>query len=87
MDSIRLYVARQSPKTKDAVENLINFLDKNMHARYELKIVDLLETPAAAVDDDVFVTPTMIWSSPKQSKKIVGDIGDPEKIFKLLGGL
>ena len=85
VDIIRLYTAGQSAKLNEDFEALQNLLNKKSLFRYQLEIIDILENPAAAYDDHVFVTPTLIWISSKKSKKIVGDIGDTKKLIASLG--
>jgi circadian clock protein KaiB len=85
MDIIRLYVVGRNAKLNEAVEKFRNFLNQNTITHHEFEIIDVLENPAAADDDKVFATPTMIRVSQNQSKRIIGDISDPEKMAALLG--
>ena len=85
MDIIRLYVAGRRAKVNEAVEKFRNFLNQNTIPHHEFEIIDVLEEPNRADDDKVFATPTMIRVSQNQSKRIVGDISDPEKMAILLG--
>jgi circadian clock protein KaiB len=52
---------------------------------FAFEIVDILEDPVAATEDRIFATPTIARISPPPTRKIVGDISDPEKIAALLG--
>ena len=85
MDIIRLYIYGQSAKLNEDVETLQNLLNKKSLFRYQLEIIDVLENPTAGYDDHVFVTPTLIWISSKESKRIIGNISDTKKLVASLG--
>jgi len=85
MDIIRLYIYGQSAKLNEDVETLQNLLNKKSLFRYQLEIIDVLENPTAAYDDHVFVTPTLIWISSKESKRIIGNISDAKKLAVYFG--
>jgi len=85
MNIIRFYLAGKNPGKMRPVEKFRSFLSLNAMSQYKIEIIDILEKPFAAEIDKVFVTPTIVLVLPTESKKIVGDISDPEKNAALLG--
>ena len=80
----RFFIAGKGHKTKEQIEKIKDFINTNAHENYEFVIVDVLENPSMAYDDQVFATPRIIIVSPKQSRRVVGDISKPEKVAALL---
>jgi circadian clock protein KaiB len=87
---LRLYVAGQSPKCVAAVRNLNRFCEQHLAGRYSVEVVDLLENPRLARDDQILAIPTLVRKVPEPLRKIVGDLSDSERMlvgFELrLGG-
>jgi circadian clock protein KaiB len=81
---LRLYVAGQSPNSVRAIENLHRACEEHVPGRYRIEVVDLLENPRLAVDDQILAVPTVVRKFPTPIKKIVGDLSD---IDRLLVGL
>ena len=82
---LRLYVAGRAPHSTQALANLETILEA--HAPPDgcrLEVVDVLEEPLRALEDGVFVTPTLVQVSPS-SVRIVGTLNDREQVARLLG--
>lgn len=78
---LKLYVTGTSPRTRQAVENLQRICEQDLHGRYELHIIDVLEHPQAAEDDRVLATPTLIKQLPPPLRRVIGDLSDKEKVL------
>ena len=52
-----------------------------MSGHYELEVVDLLESPRLAIDDQILAVPTVVRRLPMPIKKIVGDLSDTDRLL------
>ena len=77
--NLRLYVAGQSAKCVAAVRNLNAFCEAHLAGRYRIEIVDLLENPKLARDDQILAIPTLVRKLPDPVRKIIGDLSDTER--------
>jgi circadian clock protein KaiB len=76
-----LYVTDRSPKCLRAIENLRRACEENLAGRYQIKIVDLLENPRQAADDQVLAVPTVVRRLPAPIRKLVGDLSDSDRLL------
>lgn len=79
--SLKLYVTGTSPRTRQAIDNLQRICEQELHGRYRLEIIDVLEHPQAAEDDRVLATPTLIKQLPLPLRRVIGDLSDREKVL------
>jgi circadian clock protein KaiB len=78
---LRLYVAGRSPKCVAALENLKRFCEEHMPGQYEIEVVDLLENPRLAKDDQIVAIPTLVRKLPEPLRRIIGDLSNTERMF------
>ena len=78
---LRLYVAGRSPKCLTALENLTRFCKEHMPGRYEIEVVDLLENPRLAKDDQIVAIPTLVRKLPEPLRRIIGDLSNAERMI------
>lgn len=76
---LRLYVAGQSPKSIAAFANLKRLCEGHLSGRYRIEVVDLIENPQLAKDDEIFAIPTLVRKLPEPLCKLVGDLRDTER--------
>jgi circadian clock protein KaiB len=79
--NLRLYVAGQSAKCVAAVRNLNAFCEKHLAGRYRIEVIDLLENPKLAHDDQILAIPTLVRKVPEPLRKIVGDLSSTERML------
>jgi circadian clock protein KaiB len=79
--NLRLYVAGQSAKCVAAVRNLNAFCEKHLAGRYRIEVIDLLENPKLARDDQILAIPTLVRKIPEPLRKIVGDLSNTERML------
>ena len=79
--NLRLYVAGQSPKCVAAVRNLNRFCEEHLAGRYTVEVIDLLENPRLARDDQILAIPTLVRKVPQPLRKIVGDLSNGERML------
>jgi circadian clock protein KaiB len=78
---LRLYVAGQSPKSLRAFVNLKKLCEEHLAARYEIEVIDVVEDPAMARDDDILAIPTLVRRRPAPPRRISGDLSDTERVL------
>lgn len=76
---LRLYTAGQSPKSLAAISNLKKLCDEHLPGAYEIKVIDLVQNPRLAKDDQIVAVPTLVRKLPEPMRKIIGDLSDVEK--------
>lgn len=79
--SLRLYVAGRSPKCVNALENLKRFCEEHMAGRYEIEVIDLLQNPRLAKDDQIIAIPTLVRKLPEPLRKVIGDLSNTERML------
>jgi circadian clock protein KaiB len=78
---LRLYVADQTAKSISALANLKRLCDAHLAGRYEIEVIDLMENPGLAADDQILAVPTLVRKLPEPIKKIIGDLSQTERIL------
>ncbi len=78
---LRLYVTGRSPKCLLAIENLQRACEQYLAEQYHIEIVDLLENPRLAADDQILAVPTLVRKLPPPIRKIVGDLSDTDRLL------
>ena len=78
---LRLYVTDRSPKCVRAIENLERVCEEHLAGRYQIEVVDLLENPRLAADDQILAVPTVVRRLPAPIRKLVGDLSDTDRVL------
>ena len=78
---LKLYVTGKTPRAEKAIANLRRICEEDLHGRYELEIIDVLEKPEAAELDKVLATPTLIKQLPPPLRRVIGDLSDKDKVL------
>ncbi|HEY9707404.1 MAG TPA: circadian clock KaiB family protein [Oculatellaceae cyanobacterium] len=78
---LRLYVAGQTPKSITAFANLKKICEEYLKGQYRIEVIDLLENPQLAKQDQIVALPTLVRQLPPPLKKIIGDLSNKEKIL------
>jgi circadian clock protein KaiB len=76
---LRLYVAGQTPKSVAAFANLKKICEEHLAGQYRIEVIDLLENPRLAQDDQIVAIPTLVRKLPEPVRKIIGDLADTER--------
>jgi circadian clock protein KaiB len=74
-------VAGESPKSLNAFANLKRFCETHLADRYEIEVVDLLEDPSLAREDEIVAIPTLVRQLPAPTRKIIGDLSDTDRVL------
>ena len=78
---LRLYVAGQTPKSMQALQNLKNLCEEHLEGKYEIEVIDLLVNPQLAEGDQILAIPTLVRTVPAPIRKIIGDLSNEQKVL------
>ena len=78
---LKLYIAGQTPRSLTAIANLKRICEQYIGERYTIEVIDLLEHPQLAREDEVFAIPTLVRQLPPPIRKIIGDLSDTERVL------
>jgi circadian clock protein KaiB len=78
---LRLYVTGWTPKCVRAAENLRRACEEHLPGRYQIRVVDLLENPRLAAEDQILAVPTVVRKFPSPIRKLVGDLSDNDRLL------
>jgi circadian clock protein KaiB len=78
---LRLYVADQTPKSLAAISNLREICETHLAGRCSVTIIDLLENPGLARDDQIIALPTLVRELPSAVMKVIGDLSNTERVL------
>jgi circadian clock protein KaiB len=82
---LQLYIADSAPNSVQARGNLRTFCRTQLAGTHQLEVIDVFEDPARALDDGIFMTPTLIKRLPLPVRRIVGTLSDSDAIREALG--
>ena len=82
---LRIYVVDDNESSTKAIQDLETLLKAKFSGQYSLEIIDVLAKPELAEVDRILATPTVIKVEPEPERRIVGSLGDYEKVLAGLG--
>jgi circadian clock protein KaiB len=80
----RLYVADSTQNSLQAEANLTAFCRDYLADRHHIEVVDVLREPKRALEDGIFMTPTLLVLSPAPVRRIVGTLSQTLTILHTL---
>ncbi|HEY9613521.1 circadian clock KaiB family protein [Allocoleopsis sp.] len=78
---LQLYVAGQTPKSLKAFANLKKICQEHLNGQYRIEVIDLMENPNLAKQNQIVALPTLVRKLPEPMKVIIGDLSNQEKIL------
>lgn len=81
---LRLFIAGDESNSLLARENLKLVCSEYLNRRCRIEEVDVLIDFASALENKVFVTPTLILVEPEPRARIVGNLGNKERVISAL---
>lgn len=78
---LRLYVAGQTPKSLAALANLKRICEEYLNGQYQIEVIDLLQNPQLAREDQILAIPTLVRKLPEPLRKIIGDLSNKERVL------
>jgi len=85
MFRFRLYVAGNTTNSSQAIANLDTLCRSHLPDRHQVEIIDVLQYPKRALEDSVFMTPTLLKLTPSPFRKIVGTLSPIQSVLDKLG--
>ena len=80
-----LYVADNTPNSDAARANLAALCNRHLPGRCEVEVVDVLSDPERALNDGIFITPTLVKLWPKPVQRIIGTLSQNQPLLQILG--
>ncbi|RYD17929.1 MAG: circadian clock protein KaiB [Verrucomicrobiaceae bacterium] len=81
---LRLYVAGPTRQSTRALVNLRKICEEHLKGRYEMEVVDLLQNPEIAAQDQIIAAPTLVRLSPAPVRRLIGDLSQTERVLMIL---
>lgn len=78
---LRLYVAGQTPRAVTAFDNLKLICEDQLKGKYRIEVIDLLENPKLARDNQILAVPTLVRKLPLPVRNIIGDLSNTERVL------
>ena len=78
---LKLYVNGQTRNSRNAIINLNKICEEHLCGRYGIEIIDLMENPQLAKDDQILAVPTLIKKLPASVGQIIGDLSNTERVL------
>lgn len=78
---LKLFITGETPRSRRAIANLKHICEEELKGRYEMIIIDTLERPQLAEEENVLATPMLIKQLPPPLRRIIGDLSDVEQVL------
>ena len=79
---LELYVTDWSPRCVVAYRNLARICREHISDKCKIEVVDILENPEAAKENQIVVVPTLLKYAPEPRRVLIGDFTSTEKVLK-----
>lgn len=80
-----LFLAGQTPHGALTLVNLKNFCDVYLPNQYRIEVIDLLQCPERAQEEEIIAIPTIVKLEPAPKRYIIGDFSNHELMLMKLG--
>jgi circadian clock protein KaiB len=67
------------------LKNLESLCQRHIGDDFELDVVDVLQEPLRALNEGIFVTPTLIRLAPGPREILIGDLSEEAAVLRTLG--
>ena len=79
---VRLYIVGYTPVARRAIANLEELCKQpDFDAMYKTEVINLLDNPALAEEEQIRATPVLIKKLPEPMQRIIGDLSDHYKVL------
>jgi circadian clock protein KaiB len=82
---LRLYVTGLTSRSTRAIKSVREVCEEHLAGHYELEIIDVYQTPARIMQDQVVAIPTLVKCTPAPMRLLVGDMSDRNRLLLGLG--
>ncbi|MBC7918388.1 MAG: circadian clock protein KaiB [Rhodoferax sp.] len=81
----RLFVAGDALNSSQAVANLDHLCSTHLPGHHDIEVVDVFAQPLRALEEGVFLTPTLIKLAPLPVRRFVGTLSQTQRVMEALG--
>ncbi|MDQ1923256.1 circadian clock KaiB family protein [Massilia pseudoviolaceinigra] len=81
----RLYVAGDAHNSVLARANLRALCETYLPEQHQIEVLDVFREPKRALEDAIFMTPTLIKLAPASVSRIVGTLSQTQSVLLALG--
>jgi len=81
---ISLYIAGDAPNSLRARKNITELCEHAPEGDVELNVIDIVETPEVAYDQQIIAVPVLVREHPTPVGKLIGDLSDKEQVLRFL---
>lgn len=81
---MRLFLAGNAPNSRIARENLDHFQASFPEHEFEVEIIDVDTRPELAMENSIFITPTLVVLEPAPGGMIYGNLSDEKVLARVL---
>lgn len=78
---LSLFVSGTSPKSIQALNNIMRICEEYLPGHYALEVVDIYQQPQMAAAEQVIAAPTLVRKLPLPLRKIVGSLSDKKQVL------
>ena len=82
---LRLYVTGMTPRSTRAIKSVRDVCEQHLAGQYALEIIDVYQTPARLMQDQIVAIPTLVKCAPVPIRLLVGDMSNRERLLVGLG--
>jgi circadian clock protein KaiB len=80
-----LYVTDDTSNSRQAIANLRAICNRYLEGRHKIELIDVFREPDRAMEDRVFMTPTLVKLAPGPVERIVGTLSQTNLVLQVLG--
>lgn len=81
----RLYVAGDALNSAQARANLAALCRDKLADRHAIEVIDVFKEPRRALEDGIFMTPTLVKLAPPPVRRLVGTLSEVHTVLLALG--
>ena len=81
---LKLFIAGDSPRAREAAENLARAVRELANGGVQVETVDVLENPDVADEYRILTTPTVVRDAPAPRRRVTGDLRDTAQVLAAL---
>lgn len=80
----RLYIADDTQNSDQAFANLQSICNRYLPGRFKIELIDVFKEPDRAMEDRIFMTPTLVKLAPSPVERIVGTLSQTSLVLQVL---
>ena len=81
---IHFYVNPSIGRHQTLIRNIQRLLKQKLYSQCDLRVIDVIKEPKLAIEDQVYILPTLIRKYPVPEIRIIGDFEDMNQIINEL---